>query len=1559
MHWNWKCKASAVGAVLLCTCLVVGAMTAGPPSGSTPLPDPTVKAPTALVAGKVDVQKPEYSTPNTEAASTPIKEPTPIQTITSFGTDMPGLQMTNLGKELPVRSTGHDLRRGAAAEKGARGVGVLYAPTEADNSAWRAELSTLLGGAPVDYFDARVDTPSVAMMEDYAAVLTWVNYAYSDNVLMGDNLADYVDAGGKVILGQWCIHTNQVNWLLGRIMEADYCPITADSYSTTESCYTGDGTSCIHLDVAADSYCSSYRDHITGTQGYGMLDGTFGDGYWTHGYQSAGPAQMRCFYSAGNTGNTYGSGAGWAEVVANMVLICSPEPMYGACCNELTGECIDNVELLDCIDMPGFDRWEWNTLCDDLDPPCGQSIGACCWGDEPPHFYECEDDMPLAECLALGETTTWWEDESCYDPTFECPGAPSYCDPCFSNTTDDWLANVTFNEINNTTGIEGPPCSYGDYRYLQAFVSPGTTVPLEVSVGETYAWTQCVSAWVDWNQDYEFDESTERYTGVCGTDPDLLFTQTIDITVPGDALPGPTVMRVMEKYYSMPVDACEVYTYGETEDYSVFVGEAQGGCCIDYEPYCFDDVLEGDCGDMGGTFLGHAVVCSPLDCNDNGVPDNCDIATGTSADCQPDGVPDECQCDCNGNGVPDDCDIADGTSPDCNENGIPDECDVPPLCDPGAECFPDPCSYDVDGNGVPDECQEDCNGNGILDLCDISCDFGDCATIPGCGLSPDCQPDGIPDDCQVPPECGEGFSGNCCWAHSAPGCEDPACEASVCSYDSYCCDVQWDTLCAMEAADDMNCDCVRSLGRDVTYQHDDGIHEDSIGLTAGGYVAWMNHFVTVEDGGTITEIHISYGMVNQGTATTVILWSDPNQDGDPTDGQVLASVDSEVINPDSDFFVVVDIPDTTVGEPGTHFFVGAMIYHPAGQYPCAIDMTASAGQSWIAGDGSVPIDPDNLGAAALPPGVIDDLGFPGNWLIRAVGSVGAVADCNGNCIPDDCDIMYCYQQPPEEQWWCLDCNNNGCPDEGDLPGNDCDENLVPDDCQIAECPPDDPFCQDCDEDGILDGCQLEGNDCQGDLIPDNCQLEDNDCNGNGIPDECEVPPICPECPDCEPDGIPDDCAPDCNENGIPDFCDIRDCDTSTPFEEHFWCLDCQPDGFPDGCQIGWDCDTGTPDSGDCCYDHYPEPGCEDPECEASVCSYDSFCCNVGWDSLCADEAHSDPNCICEEGAGKSSLDEDAILYAPTQPDDAAFRAEVAAITGGAVDYFDPRSATPGLDLLMNYGLVYTWVNYAYADNVAMGDVLADYVDAGGRVVLGQWCIHTNQVNWLEGRIMDPAEGYLPISATGYSSGTYSGDGTGCFTEGVMSWYSPYRDDAALLPGAETDGTYTDGVPFVAFYDGVSVAYMPGVLSGGFGESGDKAQLIANALPCLGGPSGEDCNWNCIPDDCDIAYCDGSYWCSDCNENDIPDGCEPDCNGNEQADECDIDYGISEDCNDNGIPDECDVPPLCEPGEYGFPEECSADCQPDIVPDECQLEDNDCNENEVPDECDIADGTSED
>ena len=41
--------------------------------------------------------------------------------------------------------------------------------------------------------------------------------------------------------------------------------------------------------------------------------------------------------------------------------------------------------------------------------------------------------------------------------------------------------------------------------------------------------------------------------------------------------------------------------------------------------------------------------------------------------------------------------------------------------------------------------------------------------------------------------------------------------------------------------------------------------------------------------------------------------------------------------------------------------------------------------------------------------------------------------------------------------------------------------------------------------------------------------------------------------------------------------------------------------------------------GDCVEPH-TMPGCENGDCEAAVCAVDSFCCNVAWDSICANEA---------------------------------------------------------------------------------------------------------------------------------------------------------------------------------------------------------------------------------------------------------------------------------------------------------------------------------------------------
>jgi hypothetical protein len=188
-----------------------------------------------------------------------------------------------------------------------------------------------------------------------------------------------------------------------------------------------------------------------------------------------------------------------------------------------------------------------------------------------------------------------------------------------------------------------------------------------------------------------------------------------------------------------------------------------------------------------------------------------------------------------------------------------------------------------------------------------------------------------------------------------------------------------------------------------------------------------------------------------------------------------------------------------------------------------------------------------------------------------------------------------------------------------------------------------------------------------------------------------------------------------------------------------------------------------------------------------------------------------------------------MLYAPTNPDNPAWRAAVAAYTGQRCDYFDARTGTPSVEMMDEYHCVFTWVNYAYDDNVAMGDNLAAYVDRGGKVLLGQWCLPTAGI-YLSGRIM--STGYIPVTGASYSPGSYAGDGVDCVhvLGPVSSYACNYRDQCTLLPGNLSDGTFTDGWLAVAWRPNRGVYYSPGNTGADF-TAGDTAELVGNMCAC--------------------------------------------------------------------------------------------------------------------------------
>jgi hypothetical protein len=216
--------------------------------------------------------------------------------------------MTNLGVAPDAVFTGHVIMEPTGGFAG------LYAPSEADDPTFRAQLATASGGT-WSYMDTRVVTPTVSQLSAYDCVMVWANYAFLDNVAYGNNLADYVDGGGSVVLGAFCAYTLG-NYLSGRIMtDAAYCPVTGGFNKFAFNSWSGDYASeCVHAGVTTPpGYGATYRDILTLRSGASLM-GTFFDG----NIAQARAAANSVGYANGAGGFPIdGSGPVWAQVVAN------------------------------------------------------------------------------------------------------------------------------------------------------------------------------------------------------------------------------------------------------------------------------------------------------------------------------------------------------------------------------------------------------------------------------------------------------------------------------------------------------------------------------------------------------------------------------------------------------------------------------------------------------------------------------------------------------------------------------------------------------------------------------------------------------------------------------------------------------------------------------------------------------------------------------------------------------------------------------------------------------------------------------------------------------------------------------------------------------------------------------------------------------------------------------------------------------------------------------------------------------------------------------------------
>ena len=164
---------------------------------------------------------------------------------------------------------------------------------------------------------------------------------------------------------------------------------------------------------------------------------------------------------------------------------------------------------------------------------------------------------------------------------------------------------------------------------------------------------------------------------------------------------------------------------------------------------------------------------------------------------------------------------------------------------------------------------------------------------------------------------------------------------------------------------------------------------------------------------------------------------------------------------------------------------------------------------------------------------------------------------------------------------------------------------------------------------------------------------------------------------------------------------------------------------------------------------------------------------------------------------------------------------------GSVDYLDGSVALVPLTTLQNYTCVLTWNNYQYL--AGQGDILADYVDAGGKVVILGWAI-----TQCAGRITDDAA-YCPLVGGGNQSTpvnlgtTYAHDildGVSSIT-GIGYWVT-----ASLESGATLIADNTGGSSLCAINAGNSVVAINFVAGDYISWTGDGWLLMNNAVQYL-------------------------------------------------------------------------------------------------------------------------------
>jgi len=143
----------------------------------------------------------------------------------------------------------------------------------------------------------------------------------------------------------------------------------------------------------------------------------------------------------------------------------------------------------------------------------------------------------------------------------------NYCNSASTNVNDEYISRVQLGTINNPSGAQ----FYSDFTNLNTALNKNDTATITI----TPTWTGTVynegyAVWIDYNQDGDFTDAGEQVFTQAATNATPVSG---NFVVSNAAVDGPTRMRVSMMYNAVPT-ACQAFTYGEVEDYTVTISGA-------------------------------------------------------------------------------------------------------------------------------------------------------------------------------------------------------------------------------------------------------------------------------------------------------------------------------------------------------------------------------------------------------------------------------------------------------------------------------------------------------------------------------------------------------------------------------------------------------------------------------------------------------------------------------------------------------------------------------------------------------------------------------------------------------------------------------------------------------------------------------------------------------------------------------------------------------------------------------------------------------------------------